>query len=1178
MGYINTAVVRDKEGKILSYADYYSNQSQPDWITKLSEVPGNTISTTFRKDTKPPYIDYAGELAGRKAEVEASFNTLLSQRDNIVPQTNAKLKTLAHTTNNPFIAPGGREISRRRAATSLAELNNIESNLQSNSDLFNTLQGANVPSKKGTTVASRSAKAATDAAAYTNRNSDVQAYAQQQGIVITSPPPSGYMTKEQTLEYNKALINAQIPLLNPKKESVQPPPQQLEPIKKNRLVTLNSEPKPQPSFAGDVLFPDNTKPGSVPYRVPPSVIWDVSVLGKSETGFPVATNKNVTPATQYVITDKNGNVQRQKNLTQDEIRAYQNLGSNIQTETSITKYKVTDPSGRERTFNTKESADKFAKNYGTKVIETKGVPGSLDYLFGVKPKVQGANLGEKAFFVGANAEGYLIDTNRKIEPRPTATDFFGNNPIAMQFDKIFETNKPLAERSDTPRGGDSLIGFSNRELGELAAPFVNRALEAKDTITASATGGKFAWEPGFLGIPSYQPVKKSAKIETTLDRLAGGKPVDFTDKNERFSAYGSAFAFAGELFAFGKGVQGGNKAIEGIEKAAQVSKVAKATKLTNEGQVSGFTKIGDDTFVIARGTEGKSITVNPKIESTLLGISKTGKPITSKVPTPEPPTGKFSWNTFARTKNESDPFSPTTQPPPNVPVSVVEFGAGAKFKGGSITDFFKSPTLTKSKPGTPYIVEGEVNASLLKEFNLKEITGAGSKEFGRQTSGKTLYGGILNEGTISKVLEAERFGFIKPYAVGKTAPLKAVLKRRPDLLREYAGAKTVTTRTEKPIETIFSWKTLSRQSEIFGQAKPSKTKEITPRFTNFFETSNVGIRTPESFGIVNTGKIKPGETRGVTGIGSKGLDRVLNRVGLSTAKEAVKRKTNLRPFDFSDFAKPKGIGGSTGKAASLSLDEGLKAASTYVKSKPVAAQPQDILFSSPRGLLPQYQGYQEQSILAYPQGTPEKFKNQFKIETGLDTSSKVKLTSANSGDYFKRYGLETINIQDSKMDNIFKQIPISIQPTKQREKLKAVVTPIAITGLGQTPIQTTGLKQTPITTTGLETVPVTELIIEPIPRPTPTPTEIPPFRLGVFGTGFAGFGGGGDRNKRKKGKKKYIVSSIDPFTPGSIITAGVPQQQTSRSKSIYGRLDVQLSKARRKNQPKAKQFKDPFRL
>ena len=1120
MGYIYTAVVRDKEGKIITYGDYAEYQSPPENVTSLAAQPGNTLTTTSRKEGKGQYFNYAGELGARQAELRTTNERLLAERETAISQANAKARQLAQTTGNPFVSQGAREITRRKAVPVFQNLSNIQSQLEANYSVLDTVTpGSTIQKTSG-------AKARTDdkkSASIEKAQQAAQIY--EQGKIAPDNPDfiaggKAYdisdtprnLTRVQAQEYNKGLIKAQQDLLRP-----------------TALDTTNKTP------------------------IPP------------------------TKNTQYVITDKNGSVFKTSGLYPEDIAALQRLGSKVEIETSITKYKVTDPSGRERTFNTKESADKFAERYGTKTEKITGVPGSLDYIYGQRPKVQGANLGEPAFFVGANAEGYLVDTKRKIEPRPTATDFFGNNPITRSFDSFFETNKPIAERNDDQ---SKALLFTNREIGELTAPFVNRALEAKDTITASATGGKFAWEPGFLGVPSYQPVKKSAKVETALDRLASGKPVDFTNKNERFSAYGSVLAFAGELFAFGKGVKGGTKAIEGAEKAAQVSKVSKYTKLTNEGQISGFTKAGDDTFIIQRGTEGKSITVNPNIESTLIGISKTGKPITTKTPKTDPPTGRFSWNTFARTKGETDPFAPTTQPPPNVPVSIVELGAASKFKGGSVTDFFKSNTLTKGKPGTPYIVEGEVNASLLKDFGLKEIRGAGSKEFGIQTSGKTLYRGILNEGNISKVLEAERFGFIKPYAVGKTAPLQAVLKRRPDLLREYAGAKTATTRTDRPIETIFSWKTLSRKPEVFGQVKPSKTKEITPILTNFFETSNAGIKTPESFGIVNKGKIKPGETRGVTGIGSKGLDRVLTRVGLSTAKEASKRKTNLRPFDFSDFAPTKGTGGSTGKGAALSLDEGLKAAGSYIKSKPVTAQPQDILFSSPRGLLPQYQGVQENNILAYPQGTPEKIKNQFRIDTGLETQSRVKLTSANSGDYFSRYGLETINIQDSKMDNLFRQIPISIQPTKQREKLKAIITPFSITGLGQTPIQSTGLKQTPITTTGLETVPVTELITTPITEPVPIPRNpLPPFSLKGFGIGFAGFGGGyDDRQKRKKGKKKYIVSSIDPFTPGSIVTAGVPEQQVSSRKSIYGKLDIQLGRARKRNQPKQKKFKDPFRL
>ena len=43
MGYIYTAVVRDKSGKILTYADYGDYQSAPENITSLAAQPGNTV-------------------------------------------------------------------------------------------------------------------------------------------------------------------------------------------------------------------------------------------------------------------------------------------------------------------------------------------------------------------------------------------------------------------------------------------------------------------------------------------------------------------------------------------------------------------------------------------------------------------------------------------------------------------------------------------------------------------------------------------------------------------------------------------------------------------------------------------------------------------------------------------------------------------------------------------------------------------------------------------------------------------------------------------------------------------------------------------------------------------------------------------------------------------------------
>lgn len=1183
MGYINTAVVRDKEGKILSYADYYSNQSQPEWITELAKVPGNTINTTWRKDTKPPNINYAGELDGRKAEAETAYNTLLSQRDSIVPETNTRLKTLAQTTNNPYIASGGREISRRRAAASLTELTNIESNLQSNYDLLNTLKGTNVPSKKGTTAASRSAKAAADVSAYQNRNSDVKAYAQQSGIVITSPPPPTYMSREQQTAYNKSLINAHVSISNPKKE----------------IIYKQS----------DTGFPEVTN--TIPFK------------NQTVQSAPPVQKQTLQKASSqtYVITDKNGNVQRQPTLDADQIRAYQNIGSKVEIETSIQKYKVTTPEGKERVFTTKEAADKFRSNYGS-IRETQGpvrpsgIAGSLVNVFGVKPEAQGPNLNQSAFFVGADAQGYTIDTTRPIKPTISTSDLFGNNPLTMRLDKIYELNKPVDERSDVQRVGPG--GFSNREIGEITAALLNRLSEGKDTITATGKALKgekaFEWQAGFLGVPVYAPIEKTKKIETTLDRLASGKPINVSNKNERYSLYGSAFTFAGELYGFGAGVKGGTKAVEAASLAKKTGSftkagaVKKAESLLSEGLISGSTKLDNDYYIIARGGGGKGLGISTDIKSTLVGettfsrvpkdvnVLQSGEKIAQQVEKINQEIEKlrvftnknrFDQNLVQKTEqkileleNKRNALQNTPSLLPGeakYPVSIIEFGSTPK-----VTQIGKAVPIEKAKPGSTIFVEGTVPRQNLFDIGLSELPKTASTEFGISTKpGQTnaLYQGIVTESNLPKLIEAEKLGFIRAVAEGRTAPLGALLKGQTNILRDYAGIKTATTRIPAPpsSETVFSWKSLSRQPEIFDPFKVPKGKiqqKIEPIISIFSKTDSDSIRTPTEFGIVNKGNIRPGESRGVTGIGSKSLENFAQDI-LKPVGERVSAKS--KTFNFG-IGESKGTGGSSGKGASISLDDAFGAAKSYIQSKPTP--PQDILFSGPRGLLPQYHGVISDNTLAYPQGTPEKIKKQFKIDTGLETNTRLKTSQTGEGDYFNRFGLEVIGQTKKRYGEKENTIDIFVQTPKEGQGLKDGIISITGLGLGQTPITGTKLDTTPVQ--GLKTTPVTDLITDPITDIITDPIPERPytgFNLGVFGIGFPGFGSGrGDGYRRKKGKKKYIVSSIDPLTPGSIVTAGVAEQQVSRSKSIYGKLDIQLGKARRKNQPKQRQKKDPFKL
>ena len=778
--------------------------------------------------------------------------------------------------------------------------------------------------------------------------------------------------------------------------------------------------------------------------------------------------------------------------------------------------------------------------------------------YDVSPKTtkqQGPNLKEDVFFVGSNAQGFTIESQKQIEPRVTSSDLFGSNQFTRRLDKIYELNKPVSERSDKPRVGDP-IGFSNREIGELTAWGFNRATEIKDLVTKE----KGLTKP--LGSPfaKFEVKNPSPKIETTFDKIVSGKPVDWSDKNTRFSAYGSVLGFAGELYTFNKGIGGSFKVAQSIEKTIQVSKVGKAAKLTNEGKEFGITKFDDSTFLIAKGTEGRNANVPMDISPTVLfgKVKEKYLPFLSKTPKEvntlssgekiqasiakidkdiaklKPFTNKSRFNSKLiektnqkikelegkRSKFQNELANSILPGPAQNPISIIEFGRkSAQFPKGEIfTEFGKSIQMKDTPIGTKIIIQGEVPSSTLKEFGLKELPSFVSKEFGIETKARPLYSGIVTQESASKLIEAERLGFIKTIATGKSAPLEAILKRQSEILRGYSGAKTAITKTAKsPIpETMFSWKSFSRKS--------SMQSEIEPILTQSINAPNMGFSAAESFGIVNN-KVLP---RGVTGYGSKGLKNIKLPKPESISFESgfIKSSKKFRPFDYSSMKSEKGIGGSTGKAASITLKDASKAAENYLSTRSTSAKSEiDILFSAPRFLPITYHGSMSEDILGFPPGTSQKI-------TG-------------SGDWFRTN--KTKSKSKSKFQDEISIMLTPKQPSNQKQNLnvipgfsfsgdlKTILTPrtTPFEDLITTPITTprTTPKQTPriIPRTTPITIPITTPITTPIPVPRTTPEIIPkPPRFGFspyFPSAFFGSGGYETPASLKKAFAAYGISS-----------------------------------------------------
>ena len=1072
------------------------------------------------------------EAQQRRASEKARLEAAERNRAAALADVDVKNRYVMQTTNNPFVSPGAREISARKAKGAIDSFISYQTELDDAVRGYNFLTFEGAFGKYNEQQAQRlrnyeqglSFKGGRDNTFIDYKNytpppqtelekrvsakkpeSQINLEKYQQlkqtpskisaGFAIEKEKPR-QMTRAEQTTYNKSLIDAQQSTL----KSLTPEQKRLY-NQGNLAITLGT-PEAQ-RFSGSLQY-------SPPVQK--------------------QTLQKLQPNQSYVITDKNGNVQRQSNLTEAELKTYQKIGSTVQIETQ--KYKVTTPQGKERIFDTKEDADKFSSRYGNLPpdvqgpVRPSGIAGSLVNVFGVKPEPQGPNLSDTAFFVGAGGQGYTIDATRPIEPRTTSSDIFGSNPLTRRFDEFFELNKPVSERSAERRKignlpPDIISGISNREFGTILAPITNRAIEAKDTFVATGKTLKgekaFEWEKGFLGIPVYAPIQKTPRQESEFDKFVQGKPTSKDPQTIFLSLLGSAASITPELATPEVGSKIGIKAGKKIEDVSQTTKVRQAAKLTSEGKVFGFKKLGDDTFIVTRGTEGRgTIKLSDVIKPTLIYTR----------------TKDFVSAQFSKTPKETK--IPKGENPAQYPVAIIEFNRpSAQFPKGEIyTEFQKANKLAVEKRGTPITITGEVPRATMKEFGLTELPRVKSDEFGIAQSGNPFYVGTLTEKTASKIVEAERGEFIKPTAVGRSAPLRAILKKEGEVLSEYAVG-----------------------------SKQAKSK--------YFETTVGEIARPESK-IIGAYDVLP---RPIINVGSKGLDRLLNRIGLGTAKAAPKRKTGLRPFDFAPELSPSiGTGGSAGKGASLS--ENVISTIQARATANIKPRQEEILFSAPRGL----EGIATlaDEVMVYPQGTSEKIRQRVSIDAGLGTRSKARQDLIPSGDYFSRYGLETIGISIKEFEGL-RQIPITSSGTKSRQDQKTI--PILDIGITQVQTPKTDIiqAQTPRLKTGQITETVTTTLTD---VPTTPPIPFRGFNLGEFGIAFPGFGGRGDnRYRRKKGKKKYIVSSLDINTVGSIETAGVTQQRVSGSKKIYGIQDKAIAKARKKNQPKVKKGqRDPFKL
>lgn len=220
------------------------------------------------------------------------------------------------------------------------------------------------------------------------------------------------------------------------------------------------------------------------------------------------------------------------------ISDYEGLPQNIET---TTKYQVTTPDGKVKTFNSKKKADRFAANYGSETQVN---------------QIQGPqNLTQKE----------IDDQNRAKLKIPSESKIFGDyrigdvpviGDIARSFEKEFELKKLPEERSGKPRAipginPDYFSLPSNQALAGYAASPVGNFLADIDNLgkaVAKELRGQSGFEPsktgGAFGIGKGLPVPKEEnyKVPTASGKILSGQKVNLKSQVERATIYGDITA------------------------------------------------------------------------------------------------------------------------------------------------------------------------------------------------------------------------------------------------------------------------------------------------------------------------------------------------------------------------------------------------------------------------------------------------------------------------------------------------------------------------------------------------------------------------------------------------------------------------------------------------------------
>lgn len=822
---------------------------------------------------------------------------------------------------------------------------------------------------------------------------------------------------------------------------------------------------------------------------------------------------------------------------------FQSLIPQAYAETQTTKYQVTDNNGKIRTFNSKQDADRFVNNYGGSVTRYQvTTPNGKNRTFNSKETAD-KFVDRYGIDKGVSVAGSLssIYGKTKEQQGPSQNDSVFFVGAHAQGYKI-ETQRPATPIQtgisliDNPRGlPEQIAEGSTRLFTNLASASSDFGIALQNNDFVSPKPFTDPNNPFGLPVPRKQtPTKPTAESE-----LFEGKIPNLLDPGIAGSVVTS-----GGLLALGlkapRAVSSAKNTVQGKINEAKVTKVLsglEAPQVLQSGKVvkgPSFPNSGEFTKETYQNT--KYGNANYLEKGTVTAKAVKGRPDLVKIDSNNPLQDKSVY-------------------------AIVEKGKVTTIKSFEPETAGKAPTHAKIRT------------------NPNDVFGIEASKFDLIKTEKGIYETRNKIDAKSPILEATKSSAVQPVARARTFDVNDVLLNSKDFGRYFFQESGSNIPPARPITD-----TLLAETKSFGTVG---TKINTyPKVKDDVPTRTHKSKTPDVFQPFKTIKGKITERTPVTGRNTfftkpttlkysrnKPLDTFVTDVQKNTKFiDPFADLTKGRGSKIKDISEMLGI-----KKKPEPFNKGYeKTDNNQVIEKPYSkesiqsqiekeakpkAREQDILFSAPRFLTSQYQGELVDSVLAFPQSNKQGIKsiNELSIQSGLRQSTKTP----------------TVKERDS-----FKIIPIG--DIGIREKQKERITPIEafITTPIQTPKTTPTTKTTPIQSSKLDIVTITDLtttttIPDQFPERFPTG-----YRLGEFGSPFAGYGGGySGRPRRKRTGKKYIVSSLDINNVGSIETAGVETQRVSRSQSIYGIQDKAIAKARKKNEPKQKgSFKiDPFK-